>query len=186
MHKWSEARYGDYILRVVHDGKNYHILLLETTPKVGTTKTSEEVVHLSAGFISDELFVIGDIQGNGYFSCGLKGKGIGTLLVNVMLSILKKAGCGETEVKGDLTHAGDPDEPTLAQKCKEDRERFWQSFGFSIVPIPRCDQIRAKVKDLRVVSKPAVFGVVPNCPDLSDLQPINRDDYGGDWFRFAK
>ena len=41
----------------------------------------------------------------------------------------EKAGCGQTEVKGDLAHAGDLDELTLAQKCKEDRKGSGSPLG---------------------------------------------------------
>jgi hypothetical protein len=180
--KWKEHRYGDYLLRVVKDRDYYDILLIEMLPKPGHLSTGKGV-RLMGRFLNTNLFMIDDIQGNGYYS-GLQGKGIGTLLVNVMITILKEAGCDETEVSGDLTQVGDPDEPNLAAKCKEGRERFWQSFGFGITPISRCDQIRAKVKDLQVVRKPDVFCVVPNCPGLSDLHEVSSDDYCGDLYRF--
>jgi hypothetical protein len=183
MLEWKEAAYGDYILRVITDQDssrtNYSIILLGARDP--RAQRSAQLVIL-AHQPSATKVLIEDLCGSGHYS-GHKGEGIGTLLTNALITILQSRLIGTTKVIGELTHAGDPDEDELRAKCKQDREHFWERFGFKVVPGTRNDRIEADLQDLQVVGGKPVFGVVPRCLDQSNLSIINRNDFGGDWFR---
>lgn len=102
---------------------------------------------------------IQDIQGNGYYS-GLQGKGIGTLLFNTALQILKYKYSEDIKVMGQMSPVGDPEEPNLAEECRQHRAGFWKSFGFEIVAGEQhgWELIKAKLKELN----PKMNGLVLN------------------------
>jgi hypothetical protein len=115
MSTWKEARYSDYVLRVITsdrlNGTSYEILLLGLHRAQGISR-SQDGVRLMVHYSKDTVIKIDDLQGSGHFS-GFKGKGIGTLLTNVLITILQESINGSIVVTGDLTHVGDPEEPTL-------------------------------------------------------------------------
>lgn len=116
--------------------------------------------HKVSLLISGGSFIkIQDVQGNGYYS-GLQGKGIGTLLFNTALQVLKYKYSEDIEVMGQMSPVDDPKEPNLAEECRQRRACFWETFGFEIVTGKQhgWEWIKAKLKELN----PKMSGLVLN------------------------
>lgn len=147
------------------DKTDYSITL---TGPFKDAQTYKPKVTLLATFEHDSKRIwIEDIQGNGYYS-GLHGKGIGKLMVNTLLQVVKNKHAAALDVKGMLSTVGDPDDSPLKEQIAEHREKFWQSFGFCVSDGARnARYISAKLADLTYVrSEKLVEGVLPTFIEL--------------------
>lgn len=111
-----------------------------------------------------------DILGNNYES-GIQGKGFGTLLVNVAIQALREKLPTDAEVTGQMSDVGDPQEPTLLEICRSRRAKFWESFGFRILPGEwGFQKIRAKLSDLKEKRDGLVMGNHPRFLPLTEFR----------------
>jgi len=134
---------------------NYDVIL---SGRIQGSRMLQPKVKLLAAFEAHRpRLYIEDLQGNGY-SSGTQGQGIGTLLFNTALLIFQRDYPPEMAVYGELSDVGDPTDPALAQECRERREGFWSSFGFTVVPGGRLGttitallgNLRPKTQDVRI------------------------------------
>ncbi|MDP2716650.1 hypothetical protein [Rheinheimera sp.] len=118
---------------------------------------------------SHDSAFIEDIQGNNYDS-GLQGKGIGSLLVNTAIQVLRKKLPIDSLISGQMSDVGDPIESVLLKRCQQHRSAFWASFGFNIQPgMAGHEKIRALLSDLKVKENGLTLDKFPRFIPLSDF-----------------
>lgn len=131
MHELTYSENG-YLLTIRESSgadRSYDIVL---SGKLHGCYMLEPKVKLLAVFESHrQRLYIEDVQGNGY-KTGIQAQGIGTLLFNTALQLFKRDYPSEMLVYGELSEIGDPTDPVLAKECKDRRESYWSSFGFTI------------------------------------------------------
>ena len=114
-----------------------------------TAKFNSREVKLLLEYSSKTAF-FEDIQGNN-FDSGLHGKGVGSLLVNIALQVIKNKLPAESLIDGEMSDVGDPRESNLLNNCQIHRAKFWESFGFKVISGKRgAEKITARLSELSV------------------------------------
>ncbi len=108
-----------------------------------------------------------------HYSSGFQGKGLSSLLVNTGLQVLKRRFPPDSLVEGTVSDIDDPQQPELKESCHLRRIRFWQSFGFALVPREdRLPLITATLNQLKEKEGGLVLGSFPRLIPLEQFHNI--------------
>jgi hypothetical protein len=133
-----------------------------------TAKFNSREVKLLLEYSSKSAF-FEDIQGNN-FDSGIHGKGVGSLLVNLALQVIKGKLPAESVVEGEMSDVGDPRESEILNNCQTHRAKFWESFGFKVMPGKQgAENIAARLSELNVKEYGLAWGKFPRYIPLNNF-----------------